>query len=114
MQNVVITRTITEFGINDMEDYEDILTKSCNDIVARVNKKLQSGFLFNPTAARKRIKAINKSIDVIVRYVELNSWFMDVQDVIDNQRRIAKLRGEKKALAQLLADHDKKLKEAMV
>lgn len=97
-----------------MEDYEEIFAKSCNDIIAGVNNKLQSGFLFSPSAARKRIRAINKSIDVIVRYVELNSWFMDVQDVIDNQRRIAKLRGEKKALTQLLADHDKKLKEAMV
>lgn len=94
-----------------MEDYEEILANSCNNIVAKANKKLQSGFLFNPSAARKRIKAINKSIDVIVRYIELNSWFLDVQDVIDNQRRIAKLRGEKKALTQLLADHDNKLKE---
>lgn len=95
-----------------MEDYDEILDRCCNEMIAGVNKQLQKGLLFNPSAARKRIKAINKSIDVIVRYVELNSWFLDVQDVIDNQRRIAKLRGEKKALTQLLADHDKKLKEA--
>lgn len=95
-----------------MEDYEEVLTKSCNDMIAGVNKQLQKGMLFNPTAAKRRIKAIDRSIDIIVRYVELNSWFLDVQDVIDNQRRIAKLRGEKKALTQILADHNKKLKEA--
>lgn len=97
-----------------MEDYEEVLTKSCNDMIAGVNKQLQKGMLFNPTAAKRRIKAIERSIDIIVRYVELNSWFLDVQDVIDNQRRIAKLRGEKKALTQILADHNKKLKEARV
>lgn len=97
-----------------MEDYDGILTKSCNDMIEGVHKQLSKGLLFNPTAAKKRIKAIDRSIDVIVRYVELNSWFLDVQDVIDNQRRIAKLRGEKKALSQLISDHNKRLKEVRV
>lgn len=92
-------------------DYEEIQTKRCNEMVAGINKQLSEGMLFNITAARKRIRRINKSIEAICKYVELNAWFLDVQDVIDNTNRIARLRGEKDALVKIIADHKKRYKE---
>lgn len=91
--------------------YEEIQTNRCNEVTESVNKGLAEGMLFNITAARKRIRQIDKSISVIIKYVELNSWFMDVQDVIDNQNRIAKLRGEKVALQNIISEHEKRYKE---
>lgn len=94
-----------------MEDYEQIRVERCNEMIAWINEELSKGMLLDITSARKRIRRINKSIDVICKYVELNSCFLDVHDVIDNQNRIAKLRGEKDALVKLIADNSKKIKE---
>lgn len=94
-----------------MDGYETIQAKSCNEMIAGINKQLSKGMLFNITAARKRIRQINESVETIRKYVELNAWFLDVQCVIDNQRRVAKLLGEKDALVKIIADRKKHYKE---
>lgn len=92
-------------------NYDEIETKSCNEVTALFNKYFAEGMLLNIKAAKKRIRQIDKSISVIRDYVELNSWLMGEKDVLDNQKRIAKLRGEKVAYQNIIAEHEKCYKE---
>lgn len=92
-------------------NYKEIKTKRCNELIERINNRLSDGMLFDIMAAKKRIQEIDKAIDVISKYVVHNSWFLDLQDVIENQNLMARLRGEKEALAKIIADHKKRYNE---
>lgn len=95
-----------------MNSYNDIKNESYENVINSIKAGISKGMLVNIKAVRKRISQLNRSEDVILNYVELNSWFLTTEDVEKNEKMLAKVRGEKKAYKEIADEYNRRLAEA--